>query len=55
MLDPSRVIVVEEAPATVKADRSILFDKCATMLRATLRLEFAAPISGFPCKLAPAA
>ncbi|MGH3329786.1 MAG: phage major capsid protein, partial [Nocardioidaceae bacterium] len=55
VLDPSRVIVVERNPATVDADRSILFDKDATMLRATMRLEFAAPIPGVVCKVAPAA
>jgi HK97 family phage major capsid protein len=53
VLDPSRVIVVERTPATVAVDTSIKFDIDATMLRATMRLEFTAPIPGVVAKIAP--
>ena len=51
VLDPSRVLVVNRTPATVDSDSSFLFDKDATMLRATMRLEFAAPIPGVVCEV----
>jgi HK97 family phage major capsid protein len=54
VLDPSRVIVVERTPATVAVDKSIKFYEDATVLRATMRLEFAAPIPAVVCKIEPA-
>ena len=52
VLDPSRVIVVERTPASVAVDTSVKFFEDATVLRATMRLEFAAPIESIVCKIA---
>ena len=51
VLDPSRVIVVHQDSGTRGHRPFHLFDKDATMLRATMRLEFAAPIPGVMCEV----
>lgn len=52
VLDPSRVVVVERTPASVAVDASVKFFEDATVLRATMRLEFAAPLNAIVCKIA---
>ncbi len=53
VLDPSRVIVVERTPSTVAVDTSIKFFEDASVLRATMRMEFIAPLPGVVCEIAP--
>lgn len=54
VVDPSRVLVIERTPSTVTVDRSRYADQMATMVLASMRLEFAAPIPGVVCHVAAA-
>jgi HK97 family phage major capsid protein len=51
VVDARRLIVVERTNATVDVEKSVRFFEDATVLRATMRLEFVAPIPGIVCRI----